>query len=298
MKKFLLLLITLITFPFTVQAKLNVVASIPELAALAQAIGGERITVSSIAKANQDPHFLDARPSFVVSLSRADLLIHVGLGLEVGWLPPLLTQSRNGKIQPGNPGNLDASTGISLLEIGAAQDRSGGDIHPMGNPHYWLDPRNSFIIAQNISQSLSLLDAEGKSYYQERLSTFQTQLKSKLQTWSSQIEKMRGKKIVSYHRSLNYFTAWTGLNVVAYIEPKPGIPPSSKHVTYLQQLIGQEKVTAIFAESFYPHKVPEFLSQKTKVPLIIFSNSNDTQGAEAYFALFEKLLKEMNEAIK
>jgi ABC-type metal ion transport system, periplasmic component/surface adhesin len=294
MIKRLFLLCTALLLSNHLNAAVNVVATLPVFGALAQEVGGERITVTSLARGNQDPHFLDAKPSYVVALNRADLLIHGGLDLEVGWLPPILVQSRNGKIQPNSPGNVNLAEGLNILEVPkTALDRSMGDVHPLGNPHSWLDPRNAKLMAANIYQHLAKVDPEGKSYYEGRLKDFLSRINQKISEWERQSASFRGKKAITYHKSFNYFAAWTGLDIVDTIESKPGIPPSSKHVDDLIKHIPQEGVKAILVESFYPKKVPQFLSEKAGVPMLLLPTDTDEYGIKTYFELIDYLIREI-----
>jgi zinc/manganese transport system substrate-binding protein len=297
MKKILLLALALL-LPNLAEAKLKVVATLPVFADLAREVGGERIEVTSLARGNQDPHFLDAKPTFAAALNQADLLVHGGLDLEIGWLPPLLVQSRNGKIQPNAPGNVNAALGIQVLEIPrTAVDRSMGDVHPLGNPHTWLDPRNGKLIAANIFQHLVRLDPAGKDYYEARLKDFLARLDNKLAEWQPIIAGFQGKKILSYHKSFTYFFAWSGLVAVGSIEPKPGIPPSSRHVDELLKRIPAEGVQLIVAESFYPKKVPAFLSDKSGIPFLMLPTDTDDQGVRGYLELIDYLVREIQKGL-
>lgn len=294
MKKIPLILLFFILFPLSTFAKINVVATLPVFGSLAEEIGGERVSVISLARANQDPHFLDAKPTYAVALNRADLLLHGGLELEIGWLPPVLTQSRNPKIQFNAAGNLNLSIGLRILELPTAPiDRSMGDVHPLGNPHYWLDPQNGERMAKSIAQKLTELDPAGKNYYEGRWSNFHRQLRQKMEEWNKKTSSFKGKKVITYHKSLNYFTNWTGLEVAATVEPKPGIPPSSKHVEELLEKISNQKVQGILIESFYPKKIPEYLSQKAQIPLILLTTNTDAKEAKTYFELIDKLIQEV-----
>lgn len=297
MKK-LFYLLSLLLLPAWAQAKVNVVATLPVFGALATEIGGDRVAVQSLARGNQDPHFLDAKPSYVVALNKADLLIEGGLDLESGWLPAILIQSRNGKIQPNTDGNVNAAKGLRILEIpGAKFDRSMGDVHPLGNPHAWLDPRNAKLIAANIYQHLAKIDPEGQPYYEARLKDFLSRLDRKMAEWEPLLQKIRGKKAISYHKSFSYFADWTGLEIVANIEAKPGIPPSSKHIDDLLKIIPQQGVKAILAESFYPKKVPAYLSEKAGIPYLMLPSDTDEYGIATYFELIDYLLREIAKAL-
>ncbi len=284
--------------PLNAFAKLNVVATLPVFASLAEEVGGDRISVTSLARGNQDPHFLDAKPSYVVELNKADMLIHGGLELEIGWLPPILVQARNPKILPNNPGNVNAAQGLNILEIPKTLvDRSMGDVHPLGNPHAWLDPRNAKLIAANIFQHLAKIDPEGKSYYEDRLKSFLAKLNQKMSEWNQAAQSIHGKKAITYHKSFSYFADWTGLNVVDTVESKPGIPPSSKHVDDLIKLIPQEGVKAIFVESYYPTKVPQYLSEKTQVPMVVLPTDTGENGITTYLDLIDQIIREVKKAV-
>lgn len=297
MKKYFLALL-LLFFPLVAHAQLKVVGTLPVFASLAQEIGGDRVQVTSLARGNQDPHFLDAKPSFVVALNKADMLVYGGLDLEVGWLPTLLTQASNDKILPGNLGNVNAAQGLTILEIPKTKmDRSFGDVHPLGNPHAWLDPHNAKLIAANIYQHLVQLDPEGKSYYENRLKAFLGKLNQKMIQWESILTQLRGKKVLTYHRSFTYLAHWTGMEIVDTVESKPGIAPSSKHVDDLIKLIPAEQVKAILVESFYPQKVPKFLSEKTNIPMLIIPSDTGELGIQNYIQLIDYILAELQKAL-
>ena len=297
MKRYLLIFLAML-FPLSAVAKVNVVATLPVFGALAQEIGGDRINVVSLARANQDPHFLDAKPSYVVELSKADILIQGGLELEVGWLPPIVVQSRNSKILPNSSGNLNTAQGLNILEIPKTLvDRSMGDIHPLGNPHTWLDPRNAKLIAANIYQHLAQIDPEGKDYYEGRLKDFLARFNQKMTEWEGQIASFRGKKVISYHKSFSYFADWTGLVMVDTVESKPGIPPSAKHIDDLIKVIPQEGVKAILIESFYPKKVPLYLGEKTGIPVIDAPTDVGENGVNTYFDLIDTLIREIKKGV-
>src|SRR3954462_5908895 len=231
-----LLLLVIVAAPFASAKKLNIITSTTDLAALAQEVGGDKITVDSIAKGYQDPHFVEAKPSFLLKLRQADLLISVGLQLEIGWLPPLVTQSGNPRIQVGAPGYLDASQFAEILEIPTGQvTRAMGDVHPLGNPHYWLDPDNGRRIAKGIAEKLAELDPSDAAYFQQRYQDFDKRLTAAEKNWDDQMRPYRGRKVVTYHRSWPNFAHHFGLDVVSYIEPRPGIPPTPQHTIELMQ---------------------------------------------------------------
>ena len=217
-------------------AKLRVVATIETLADLCRQVGGDRIDVTSLSHGYQDPHFVEAKPSLVLTINRADALVYVGLDLEIGWLPPLVQQSRNPHIQRGQPGNIDASTGIKVEDvpnIPADQLRALGDIHPLGNPHYWIPPKNARGIARVLAQRFTELDAAGAGAYQAGLAEFEHRLDAKEAAWDRAAAPLHGLPVVTYHKSWSYVAEWLKLQEVGYIEPKPGIPPTANHTAQL-----------------------------------------------------------------
>jgi len=214
----------------TVAAQIRVVATTPDLAAVAKEIGGDRVTVAALAKPTEDPHFVDAKPSFIVTLNRADALIEGGAELEMGWLPPLLENARNGKIGAGAPGRIVASEGIRLAEIPTSFDRSKGDIHSLGNPHFMIDPMNVKIVARNIATHLAQIDPKSAATYSANLAKFNTRLDAKLAQWQQQLAPYKGAKIVTYHRDFPYLAQRFGLVTLDELEPKPGIAPSPAHL--------------------------------------------------------------------
>lgn len=297
MKK-LFLLLSLLLIPLNLQAKVNIVATLPVFGSLAEEIGGDRVNITSLARGNQDPHFLDAKPMYAVALNKADLLLQGGLELEVGWLPPVLNQASNSKIMPGSSGNVNLSQGITALEVPKTLlDRSMGDVHPLGNPHMWLDPRNAKLMAANIYQHLVQVDPEGKSYYEGRFQDFLNRMNAKMQVWDKKIAPFKGKDVLTYHKSLSYFVNWTGLNVVATIEPKPGMPPSSSRVDEIIKLLPNYKVKAILVENFYPKKIPEYLSQKTGIPLLDLPTDTGEEGIKTYFDLIDHLIDALQKVL-
>lgn len=269
MKK-IILVISLMIVSLTSYARVNVVTTIPHLASLVREIGGEYVEVKSLARCEQDPHYLEAKPSLVVLMNKANLVVVNGLELEIAWLPVLLTQSRNPKIQPGNSGYLDVSSGISVLEKPTGKiDRSMGDIHPFGNPHYTLDPRNGLIIALEISNRLSQIDPEHASNYQKNYQNFAQRIRQKIGAWQGRAQSLRGKKVVSFHTSLIYFFSWLGIKTVASIEPKPGIPASASHVAYLIDLIKDQNISLIITGHYENTKPGNELAKKTGAKAIV-----------------------------
>src|SRR3954468_19894711 len=222
------------SFVFAVPAqaakKLNVITATTDLAALAQEVGGDKIDVESIAKGYQDPHFVEAKPSFLLKLRHADLLVVVGLDLEIGWLPPLITQSGNPNIQPSSRGYLDASQFAEILEKPEGPvSRAMGDVHPLGNPHYWLDPENGRRVAKGIAGKLGELDPADRAYFEQRFADFDKRLTAAQKNWDEMMRPYRERKVIGFHRSFSNFSKHFGIQVVGYIEPRPGIPPTPQH---------------------------------------------------------------------
>lgn len=299
MKKIAFLLMMALAAPSLLLAKLQVVTTTEDLAALAREVGGDDVEVTSIAKGYQDPHFVDAKPSYLLKLKKADLFIQVGLELEVAWAPALLTNARNPKILPGSAGFLDASEGCEILQKPSGRlDRSLGDIHPFGNPHYWLDPSNGRMIARNISLKLSLLDPEHAKRYQENLRGFEAKLSEKEKEWDTIASSLKGLKVITYHNSWPNFAERFGIEVAGFIEPKPGIPPSPAHIHSLINQIQSEKIPLILVEPYFDLRLPEKISRETGAKLIIFPPSVGAEkGVKTYFDLFEQTLRLLQETV-
>ncbi len=286
---FALLLAAAFPTPARAASKLNVVTSTSDLAALAAEIGGDRTTVESIARGYQDPHFVEAKPSFLLTLRRADLLIVVGLQLEIGWLPPLIAQCGNPRIQVGAPGYLEASQFVEILEIPTTVvTRAMGDVHPFGNPHYWLDPENGLRIARGIQMKLVAMRPADAAYFEERFRSFSRRLQEAEKIWDEQMKPFRGRKVVTYHRSWPNLAKRFGLDVIGYIEPRPGIPPSPGHTVQLIQFMKREGVKVILVEPYFDLKTPNSVAQQTGGQVVVlFPSVGGTKEVTDYFKLFE-----------
>ena len=284
-----LLALALLAAPLASAKKLNVVTSTTDLAALAQEVGGDRINVESIAKGYQDPHFVEAKPSFLLKLRQADLLISVGLELEIGWLPPLITQCGNPRVQVGAPGYLDASQFAEILEKPTGQiTRAMGDVHPLGNPHYWLDPDNGRRIAKGIAAKLGELDPQDSSYFQQRFADFDKRLTAAEKNWDEQMKPFRGRKVVTYHTSWTNFAKHFGLNVVGYIEPRPGIPPTPQHTIEIIQLMKRDNVKIELIEPYFDLKTPQSIGRETGAQvLVLLPSTGGEKQVTDYFKLFD-----------
>lgn len=286
---FVILLVTLV-FPTCSQAKkLNVVTATTDMAALTQEVGGDKVNVDSIAKGYQDPHFVEAKPSFLLRLRQADLLVVVGLQLEIGWLPPLITQSGNPRIQVGAPGYLDASQFAEILEVPQGTvTRAMGDVHPLGNPHYWLDPDNGRRIARGLANKLGEMDTGDAAYFQERFQDFDKRLTAAEQKWGAEMKPYRGRKVVTYHRSFPNFAQHFGLDVIGYVEPRPGIPPTPTHTLELIQLMRRENCKVVLVEPYFDLKTPQSIGRETGAQVVVYLPSvGGEKQVTNYFELFD-----------
>ena len=296
MRRFVLLAALALCAPRPAAAALRVVSSIPTLGSLAKEVGGDRVEVESLGKGYQDPHFVEPKPSLMLVLNKADLLLHVGLELEIGWLPPLVLGSRNPKIQTGELGNLDCSRAIPVLDVPTTKvDRSMGDIHPQGNPHYWLPPSNARIIAGEIAQRLSQIDPAGAATYQKNLAAFNVKVDAAEKKWQPTVKKFRGLKIVTYHKSWTYLSQWLGLQEIGYLEPKPGIPPDPDHLFRLIQAIRAEHVQLLLAEDFYNLNTARLVAQKGGAKLLdLPTDVGAKPEIKDWFILVETILKQLS----
>ena len=287
-------------FASQAHAALNVVTTTEDLAALAREVGGDKIKVESLSRGYQDPHFVEAKPSFVIKLHSADLLIAVGRELEIGWLPPLVNQARNAKVQPGGEGYLDASQGVKILEIPTGQlTRAMGDVHPQGNPHYWLDPDNGLRIAKGIQKKLASLSPGDAAYFAERETAFEKRLADAQKRWDAQMAPYKGTKIVTYHRSWPNFVDRFGLDVIGYVEPRPGIPPSPSHTIDLINDMKAKNVKIIMVEPYFDLKTPNSIARETGAKVLVMAPS---VGAEKeitdYVSLFDYDVKLLAAALR
>jgi len=270
-------------------AAVRVVATTEDLASLAREVGGDKVTVVGLAKGYQDPHFVDPKPSFILEVSRADLLIVVGRELEIGWLTPLITSSRNAKIQPGGNGYLDASANVRILEIPTGQlTRAMGDVHPQGNPHYWLDPANGRRIAQTIQDKLGQLSPADRAYFDQRYAEFDKKLAAAESRWDAAMGPFKGTKIVTYHRSWPNFMERFGLDVIGYVEPKPGIPPTTSHTIDLIAEMKKQGVKLIVVEPYFDSKTPLAIGKQVGGEVLVLAPSvGGSKEATDYIALFD-----------
>lgn len=281
-------------------SKLNVVTTTSDLAALTQEVGGDRVNVQAIAKGYQDPHFVEAKPSFLLMLQRADLLVSVGLQLELGWLPPLISQCGNARVQAGASGYLDASQFAEILEIPTGPvSRAQGDVHPTGNPHYWLDPENGRRVARGIATKLTQLRPADAPYFEQRFQDFSRRLTEAEKRWDSRMQPYRGRKVVTYHRSWPNFTRRFGLQVMGEIEPRPGIPPSPRHTIELMQMMKREDVKVILVEPYFDLKTPNSIASGAGAKVVeLLPSVGGEKEVTDYFKLFDYDLARLAQAFQ
>lgn len=304
MKKKLFVLAAALLFagaaPLFAQSKLNVIATTEDLASIAREVGGDRVTVEAIARGYQDPHFVEAKPSFILKLQKADLLIVVGAELEIGWLPPLVQQSRNGRIQPGAEGYLDASRGVQLLELPTGQiTRAMGDVHPLGNPHYWMDPENGKRIAKEVADAFDRLRPGDRAYFDQRVSDFSARLDTSEKKWLAMMAPYKGTKVVTYHRSFPNFAERFGLEIIGYVEPRPGIPPTPQHTLDLINEMKRQNVKVVLVEPYFDLKTPTAIGRETGAQVLVMPPSvGGVKETSDYFALFDYNIKLLVDALK
>jgi ABC-type Zn uptake system ZnuABC Zn-binding protein ZnuA len=269
--------------------KLNVITATTDLAALVQEVGGDKVNVESMAKGYQDPHFVEAKPSFLLKLRHADLLVVVGLQLEIGWLPPLITQSGNSRIQVGASGYLDASQFAEILEIPQGSiTRAMGDVHPLGNPHYWLDPDNGCRVAKGIAGKLGEMDPQDAAYFQQRFQDFERRLVEADKKWQADMKPFRGRKVITYHNSAPNFAHHFGLNVVGFVEPRPGIPPTPSHTVDVINMMKRDHVKVIMVEPYFDRKTPDSIARESGGTVVEYLPSvGGTKEVTTYFQLFD-----------
>ena len=280
-------------------AKLNVVATTPDLASIANAVGGDHIDLTVLAKPTEDPHFVDAKPSLILKLNRADVVIEGGAELEIGWLPRLLDQSRNVKLAADAPGHVACAQGVPLKEIPTTLDRSKGDIHAAGNPHYIVDPVNAKIVARNIAEAFCALDEKSAAAYRANLQKFTDALDAKLVEWQKKLEPFKGQQVVAYHNSWLYFGDRFGLNIDIFLEPKPGVPPTPRHLAEVILKMKQNKVRVILVDPYLDRRTAETVAAKTAATVVdVAQFPGGVKGTEGgYIALMDYLVNSVAKAL-
>ena len=288
-----------LTTALTAQARINVVATLPDYGALAREIGGVNADVTVLAKPTEDPHFVDARPSFVVKLRQADVLIDGGAELEIGWLPPLLQNARNPKIEAGQPGRVEASEGIRLMEVPAQLTRAAGDVHAMGNPHFMVDPIIAKAVAQHIANAFAAVDPANAANYQTNEKKFEATINAKLQEWGAKLLPYRGQQLVAYHDSWPYFAHRFGFEINVFLEPKPGIPPSPSHLAEVIAQIKAQKIKAIIVEPYHNRKIAEKVAESTGAKVVDFAQfPGALPDSDTYAKLVDALVDHLAAALK
>ena len=282
----------------TAQAKLNVVVTTPDLAAVAKEVGGDKVTITTMARPTEDPHFVDAKPSFIVKLSRADALIQGGAELEIGWLPPLLNNARNSKLAPGMPGDIRCNQGIRMLEVPTSLDRSQGDIHAAGNPHFLTDPVNAEIVARTIADAFARLDSADAEFFQANQKKFTDELNAKLVGWEKQLAPFKGQPLVAYHNSWPYFAARFGLKSEIFLEPKPGIPPSPAHLADVIATMKEQKARVIIVDPYLSRRTAETVARSTGATVVdVAQFPGGVKGTEdGYIQLMDYLVNSIAKA--
>jgi zinc/manganese transport system substrate-binding protein len=278
---------------------LTVVATTPDLAAVAREIGGDLVTVTALAKPTEDPHFVDAKPSHLVTLNRADVLIEGGAELELGWLPSLLDNARNDKIAAGAPGRVVASQGIKMMEIPTTFDRSKGDVHSLGNPHFMLDPLNVKIIAGEIADHLSQVNPAGAEKFKANLTKFDASVDQKMAEWQKMLEPFKGAKIVTYHKDFVYLGSRFDLNIVEQLEPKPGISPSPAHLAQVVTTMRNTGAKLIVVQPYQNRKTAETVARQTGGTVVDLSQQpGAVPNTDTYFALMDNVVKTLAKALQ
>jgi zinc/manganese transport system substrate-binding protein len=271
--------------------KLNVVTTTPDLSALAREIGGDAVDVKTLAKPSEDPHFVDAKPSHIVTLNRADVLIEGGAELEIGWLPPLLESARNSRLAAGSPGLIMASQGIRMLEVPATLDRSRGDVHALGNPHFLIDPMSAKVVAATIAEHFAQLAPESAPLFRANLARFNAAVDAKYGEWQRMLAPFKGAKIVTYHNDFPYFADRFKLQVVETLEPKPGIAPSPAHLAQVIAKMKGENAHVILVQPYQNRKTAETVARQADgVVLDVSQQPGAIKGTDSYVSLMDTLV--------
>jgi zinc/manganese transport system substrate-binding protein len=290
MKKYIFALLIIFTFITPVSAEINIVATLPWIGSIAKEIGNDKVNISVLVKPNHDPHYIEAKPSMTLAARRADIIMYNGLDLEIGYLPLIIESSRNPKIQAGKTGNLDCSRYIEPIEKPLSVDRSMGDVHPLGNPHYHLSPMNILKVAEGMADTLSKIDSINALAYRKNLSSFKERLRERQGEWN--VKQLKGKKFIAYHRYFEYLAAEFRFSIIGYIEPKPGIPPSASHVEGLIEVVREGKPDAILFTGYGGKREVEFISQKTGVKGIVVPHDvGSHEGINDWFDLMDSILE-------
>ena len=280
------------------QAKLNIVVTTPDLAAIAKEVGGDKVEITTLARPTEDPHFVDAKPSFIVKLNKADALIEGGAELEIGWLPPLLAGARNPKLASGQPGRILCNEGVHMLEVPSQLTRSEGDIHPMGNPHFAIDPANARIVAAHLAEAFAKLDVSSAEAFRVNSKRFTDALDAKLAEWTTKLSPFKGARVVSYHKSWPYFADRFGLEMDIFLEPKPGIPPSPSHLADVIAKMKEQHARVIIVDPYLNRKTAETVGRSTDAKVVdVAQMPGGVKGTDGYIALVDCLVNSLAKAL-
>lgn len=295
----LLTILSVCIFSFAHAGTIKVVTTTTDMKSITEWIGGNKVSVSSIATGYQNPHFVDPKPSYILNLSNADLFVTVGLDLETGWSPQLLSSSRNTKIQKGAAGYVDASIGVGLLQVPSSVNRGEGDIHIYGNPHYWLDPLNGKVIARNIANGLERIDPSNKAFYEGNLAAFFKKIDEKLREWTSKMASYKGTKIIAYHNEWVYFETRFGIQIVDFMEPKPGIPPSPSQLVKIIKEIKADNIKVIISSPYFATSSLDMVSKQTGAKgLTLATSVGAFATVKDYFDVFDYNINQIVSALK
>jgi zinc/manganese transport system substrate-binding protein len=300
MKTHIIALCLIAFAPSSSSAALKVVTTTEGLASLAREVGGDKVEVASLSRGTQDPHFVEANPNLAVKLRQADLLVDVGLDLEVGWLAPLVNQSRNPNIQPTGSRRLVASNFVRVRDVPTGPvDRSMGDLHAAGNPHFISDPRAAEAVADGMAAKLAQIDPGNKPYYEQRVVDFKRRLGDDLVRWKAILEPLRGRKIVARHQTMSYFLAWTGLVAAGFLEPKPGITPPPSHLAEVVQIVQAQGVKAILVENYYDTRSADVVARHTGAKVVLIPGDvGGVPQADTYEHYMDVLVKLISDAVR
>ncbi len=299
MKKNIIIALLLLLISSQSYSQLKIVTTIPDLKSIAEFIGGDRVDAFSIATGYQNPHFVDPKPSYILKLAKADMFITVGLDLEIGWVPPLLNSARNAKIQKGGEGYIDASVNVPLLQTPSSVNRGEGDIHIYGNPHYWLDPKNGKIIAQNIYNALAHLDPEHQTQFQSNLKKFNETTDAKIKEWESTLNRFKNTKVIVYHNEWPYFEQRFGLKIVDFLEPKPGIPPTPSQLAKIINIMKRENIKIIINSPYFTAESADLVARNSGGKVVTLATSVGAYSAiKTYFDLFDYNVSQLVSALQ
>ena len=278
---------------------IHVVTTTQDTKSIAELIGGNKVDVFGIATGYQNPHFVDPKPSYIIKLSNADLYVTLGLDLEAGWSPSLLTSSKNKKIQKGSNGYVDASVGVTLMQVPSAINRSEGDIHIFGNPHYWLDPLNGKVIARNICNGLEKISPENKDFFEANLKTFDAQIDLKIKTWTTAMAGFKGSKVIAYHNEWCYFENRFGLQIIDFMEPKPGIPPTPSQLVKIIKEVKENNIKVIITSPYFTASSSDVVSKQTGAKTLVLATSVGAfDSIKNYYDLFDYNIKLLSSGLK